>query len=373
MHNRMPVGVALALALLLGMGACVDDPGSSIFAPDDAALARGGPAAPSAAVRILSRNMYLGGNIDHVLADPVGGGDIAWAEIMYTNYPERAAVMAAEILDRKPHLVGLQEVSEYLVFAPDFSLVGGFDYLDILMMYLAPHGYEIVTRAVNFQAIMPMAGLYVRYTDGDAILKLSGVEVHDAGWKHFDEQVNLDDYVPGLGYNFRSFQWADVTVEGQRFLFVNTHMEIQLWAHVQVLQAEELLAFVDETDLPVIMTGDFNSAANRNTEERARTGTYAMIVDAGFDDLWLPHNGIANNSGPSCCQASDLSNVTSELDERIDFIFARDVPYWNGNRSAAAKLQLFGHRPSDRFMTSLGYYLWPSDHAGLFGEILFAY
>jgi endonuclease/exonuclease/phosphatase family metal-dependent hydrolase len=373
MHNRMPIGVALALALLLGMGACVDDPSSPILAPDDAALARGGPVASSVPVRLLSRNMYLGGNIDHVLEDPVSGGATAWAEIMYTNYPERAAVMAAEILDRKPHLVGLQEVSRYLVFAPDFSPLGGFDYLDILMMYLAPHGYEIVTRAQNFQAIIPMGGLYVQYTDGDAILKLSGVDVHDADWKRFDVQVNLGDYVPGLGFNYRSFQWADVTVEGQRFLFVNTHMEVQRWAEVQLLQTEELLDFVDGTDLPVIMTGDFNSAANRNAEERAMTGTYAMILEAGFDDLWLPHNGVANNSGASCCQASDLSNPTSKLDERIDFIFARDVPYWKGNRSASARLQLLGHRPSDRFKTSLGYYLWPSDHAGLFGEILFGH
>jgi hypothetical protein len=370
MQHGLLLRVALALALLLGVGACVDDSNPIIVPDSDAAFSRGAPAAAPAPVRLMSRNLYLGANIDHVLADPVGGGDIAWAEIMRTSYPERAVHIAGEILARMPHVVGLQEVSQYLVLDPTtFTPVGGFDFLDILMAHLAGHGYSVVARTTNFQAYMPMGGFIVRYTDGDAILALAGVDVISTGWKHFDHQVDLDDYVPGLGDNLRSFQWADLVAAGQRMLFVNTHLEVQGWAHVQVLQAAELLAFVNEWAGPVVMVGDFNSAANRNAPARAKTATYAMVLAAGFHDLWLPHDGVANNSGPSCCQASDLSNQASGLDERIDFIFARDVPYFAGNRSAAAKLELVGHRPSDRFQAAGGYYLWPSDHAGLFGEI----
>jgi endonuclease/exonuclease/phosphatase family metal-dependent hydrolase len=372
MQHRMisRVTLALTLALLLGVGACGDNPTT---VPDSgAAFSRGAPAAAPAPVRVMSRNLYLGADIDHVLADPVGGGDIAWAEIMHTSYPERAVRIAGEILARMPHVVGLQEVSQYLVLDPTtFNPVGGFDFLEILMAHLAGHGYSVVTRATNFQAYIPMGGYIVRYTDGDAILALAGVDVITTGWKHFEHQVDLNEYVPGLGDNLRSFQWADLVAAGQRMLFVNTHLEIQMWGHVQVLQAAELLQFVDAWGGPVIMVGDFNSAANRNAPAQAQTATYAMVLGAGFNDLWLPHDGVANNSGPSCCQASDLSNRASQLDERIDFIFARDVPYWQGNRSAAAKLELFGHRPADRFPAAGGYDLWPSDHAGLFGEIRF--
>jgi endonuclease/exonuclease/phosphatase family metal-dependent hydrolase len=374
MHPRMLSGVALALALLLG--ACVDDPGRTTLAPDDASLssARKGDAT---SLRVLSRNLYLGADINHVLSNPETGPDIAWAEIEYTDYPARAAVLAREIADRVPHLVGLQEVTRYTLIDPATSApVLVMDWLDILLQYLHAYGapYEVVTRAANFQTILPMGGFFVHYMDGDAILALPGVDVHTAGWSHFapQNQVDLDEYVDpplGLGLNLRSYQWADVTVAGQQFLFVNTHLEVQRWAAEQERQTMELLEFVDGYDGPVIMVGDFNSAANRNARPESFTASYGMVLAAGFDDLWLPRSGVANNSGLTGVQASDLSNRASELDQRIDFIFARDIPYWKGNRSAATAVSVFGDRPSDRFLAPGGYWLWPSDHAGLFGVI----
>jgi endonuclease/exonuclease/phosphatase family metal-dependent hydrolase len=381
MHMRMLAGVALALALLLGMGACVDDPGQSILGPEGTSLARGGQGNAPTPVRMMSRNLYLGADIDHVLEDPVGGADIAWGEIVYTNYPARAAVLAGEIAARRPHLVGLQEVALYVMrdmntFEPVFML----DFLEILGAYLAAYGvpYQMVTRSPNFQAILPMGGFYVQYMDGDAILALAGaVEVRDAGWRHFSpaNQVNLDDYVPGLGYNFRGFTWADVTVDRQRLLFVNTHLEVQHWADVQERQTAELLGWVNGRRQPTFMVGDFNSAANPNAPERAKTGSYRMILDAGFDDLWLRGRGRFTNDGPTCCQLSNLTNPESVLDERIDFLFARNTPPQNGF-AGGAELHIFGHLPSDRFLTTndlapeLGaYLLWPSDHAGLYGEL----
>lgn len=375
MHRRMLVGVALALALL--SGACVDDPGRTILSPENALLAKGGSSGASE-LRVVSRNLYLGADIDHVLEDPISGPDIAWAEIMHTDYPSRAPVLAREIVDRMPHLVGLQEVTRYTLIDPQtLTPVMVVDWLDILLGYLHAFGapYQVVVRAENFQTILPMGGLLVHYLDGDAILALPGVTIHDQGWQHYATQVNLDDFTPiplGLGENFRSYQWADVSVEGLDFLFVNTHLEIQRWAAEQEAQTAELLEFVDGYAGPVVMSGDFNSAANRNAQAHSFTGTYQMVLDAGFDDLWLPHNGVRNNTGLSGVQASDLSNRTSELDQRIDFLFGRDLPYWKGNRAAATALSLFGHRPSDRFLAPGGYYLWPSDHAGLFGQILLA-
>jgi endonuclease/exonuclease/phosphatase family metal-dependent hydrolase len=374
MHPRMLVGVALALALLLG--ACVDDPGRTILAPEDATFAKAQKGG-AAELRLMSRNLYLGADIDHVLIDPAGGPDIAWAEIQYTDYPSRAPILAREIVDRMPHLIGLQEVSRYTLIDPaTMTPALQLDWLHILVGYLHAYGapYQVVERAYNFNAYLPMGGYIVHYLDGDAILALPGVDIHDSGWRHFleENQVDLDEFTPiplGLGYNLRSFQWADVTVEGQRLLFLNTHLEVQRWAAQQEGQAAEILEFVDGYDGAVVMVGDFNSAANRNAPRRANTATYDMMLDAGFDDLWLPHNGVSNSSGPSCCQVSDLSNRASELDERIDFIFARGLHYWKGNRAASASLSLVGHRPSDRFLAPGGYHLWPSDHAGLFGAI----
>lgn len=365
MHFRSLVRLAASLGLVLALGACADDttspPLTSTLSTD--ASAGGAP------VRLMSRNMYLGADIDHVLFDPVNGPDIAWYEINRTNYPERAARLAAEIVEHRPHLVGLQEVTRYTLIDPTtFTPIMRVDWLDILMAYLAPHGYRVVSRATNFQTYLPMGGNLVHYLDGDAIIASADVTVHEDDWKHFDVQVNLDDYLPGLGRNFRSYQWADVTVNGSRFLFVNVHLEVQGWKEVQVEQTAELLEFVNGKAMPTFMVGDFNSAANSDAPERAKTATYGMVLAAGFDDLWLRGNGRFTTSGPTCCQASDLSNAVSELDERIDFIFARNTPSAKGY-AGGANVRIFGNDPSSRFVTTHGYYLWPSDHAGLFGEL----
>lgn len=376
MHPAPLSRLALTFVLLLALGACADDPASVPVAPDGAAFQRAGPHAAATPIRMLSRNLYLGADIDRVLEDPIGGAALAFAELMHTDYPSRAAVMAQEIAARRPHVVGLQEVSTYDIFivtAMGPVVVQTIPFLPILLQNLAALGitYDVVEMAQNISVTLPLPfqiqgfDAFVTYRDGDAILAEPGVQVHDSDWKHFEAQVEL----PGIGPNLRSYQWADVTVQGQRFLLVNTHLEIQRWAEVQGLQTAELLAFVAGYDGSVFMLGDFNSAANRNAPERARTATYPMILGAGFDDLWLPHNGVSNNSGLTCCQASDLSNRPSDLDQRIDFIFARDVAYWRGSRSAAARLEVFGDRTSDRFRTEAGYYLWPSDHAGIAGEI----
>ncbi len=365
----------LAVAIALSTAACHDS-STPILAPDDAAFARGGQAQAAVNISALSRNLYLGADIDRVLEDPVGGPALAFAELQRTDYPSRAVALAREIADRRPQLIGLQEAAHYDIgivtpFGP--VIVQQLPFLGILLLELGNLGltYQVAVFAENIEVTLPLPfeiqgfPAFVTYRDGGAILVDPGVAVHNAGFKHYDVQVDL----PGLGPNLRSFHWADVTVDAQRLLFVNTHLEIQRWAEFQEAQAAELLAFVAGYAGPVVMVGDFNSAANRNAPERARTATYAMVLGAGFDDLWLPHNGVTNNSGLTCCQESDLSNRPSELDQRIDFIFARDVDYWKGNRSAATRVEVFGDRPSDRFRTDAGYYLWPSDHAGVFGEI----
>jgi endonuclease/exonuclease/phosphatase family metal-dependent hydrolase len=371
MHIRMPVRVALALCLVLSTGACVDDSGPTSLTRDEMQAA-GQAGGVNATVKLMSRNLYLGGNIDHVLFNPTSGAETVWGEINYTNYPERAGRLAAEIIARRPQLVGLQEVTRFVLLDPyTYASITVVDWLDILMMYLAPHGYVVVTRATNFQTYIPMGGYIVHYTDGDAIIALaSQVQVHSAGWQHFAEanQVNLDEYIEDLGYNYRSYQWADVTVSRQRFLFVNTHLEVQHWPDVQERQAAELIAFVNSMRMPTFMVGDFNSAANPNAPAESKTGTYRMLLDAGFDDLWLRGNGRFTNNGLTCCQASDLKNTVSELDQRLDILFARNTPNMKGF-AGGADLYVFGDAPASRFPTSYGYYLWPSDHAGLYGEL----
>lgn len=371
MSTRTSPTLTLLVLAALASASCADGPGAAVVSPDEAALMAG--SADPAPVAVLSRNLYLGADIDRVLSDPVNGGALAWAEITRTNYPERAAALAAEIVGRAPHLVGLQEVSRFVVLDPaTFTELAVIDFLDILNLHLQAAGapYQVVTRAVNFQAILPVGDLLVQYTDGDAILaSADGVTVENAGSRHFalENQVDLGAVVPGLGYNLRGFQWADVRVDGQAFRFVNTHLEIQRWADIQERQTAELLAFLESGDGPIVMVGDFNSAANPDAPAASRTGSYAAIRATGFADLWLRDGG-APDGGLTCCQRSDLSNDEPQLTQRIDFIFARNVPSDDGY-AGRESLHLVGDNAADRFPTSAGYDLWPSDHAGLFGEL----
>lgn len=365
---RHRLHLVLPLALVLAAGACADDPGSALLSPDDAAHARGGQSAAPEPVRMLTRNLYLGADIDAVLADPIGGAAAAWAEVQHTNYPVRAGLLADEIAALRPHLIGLQEVTRYTVFAADFTPIQELDFLDVLLLHLGARGleYEVVTRATNLSVFLPLGDIFIQYTDGGAILKAPGVEVHEAGWRHFASQVVLP--APVNEPNLRSFHWADVTVDAQRFLFVNTHLEIQRWADEQVGQTAELLEFVDAWGGPVFMVGDFNSAANPGARPESRTPTYRMVLDAGFDDLWLRGHGRFTNAGLTCCHASDLSNPEPELDQRIDYIFGRNVPSGKGY-AGGAELQVVGDESGDRFCLAPDYCLWPSDHAGVFGEV----
>ena len=109
----------------------------------------------------------------------------------------------------------------------------------------------------------------------------------------------------------------------------------------------ELLSGPAQTTLPLIMLGDFNSAADGST-----TATYGLLTAAGLVDTWnAAHPG---DPGLTCCQAADLLNATSTLRVRFDVIFTR------GNFEVLDS-EIVGEELDDR--TPAG--LWPSDHAGV--------
>jgi len=71
------------------------------------------------------------------------------------------------------------------------------------------------------------------------------------------------------------------------------------------------------TNLPVVFIGDFNSKA-----DGTGTPTYLKIIDAGFIDAW---NIRGKGNGFTCCQAENLLNQVSSLDERLDLVLFRVI------------------------------------------------
>ncbi len=360
-------GRRIPLALLFGalaLSACADDPSGAVLAPDEAATTRAGAGAP-APVTVMTRNLYLGADFALVLE-----GNVAEAlqQVSTTLFPLRVPALVQEIMAVQPHLIGLQEVTTY-EFTPECGFpLPSIDFIDMLTGALG--GTYTAYYSENVSVPVPAGGgCVITYTDADAILVRAGteVEVHDSWAGPYEAQVVL----PQLGNleNKRGYQWVDVSVEGQRFFFVNTHLEVQGWAEIQEAQAMELLEVVGELGGPVIMVGDYNSAANPGAPAASRTATYGMVLDAGFDDLWLRHHGKFTGTGLTFGHAADLSNEEPFFDQRLDLVFARNVPSGAGY-AGGVEMDVVGEEDGDDFIAYnpvLGeeVHLWPSDHAGV--------
>lgn len=342
-----------------------------VLGPDQSSL-NGVLADP--AVVVMSRNLYLGANID-ALFEP--GGDLseavaaALAQVQRTDFRERAKALAQEIHDVQPHLVGLQEVTTYTVTDANGNVIPGFGFplgflealqAELLALgddYVVAHRVQHLSFTLPLGDAVPVPGLSITYADADAILARADLSISNPGGGQFINQQFLS--VGGVVFpNLRGWVQVDAEVEGVPLRFANTHLEIQLFAEVQEEQAGELIDILSDSPLPVVLVGDFNSAANHDAPEESRTDSYHMLRNAGYEDLWVrePHSV----GGLTCCHADDLSNTTREFTQRIDLVLVRWGKAGFGGQS---RMEIVGEETDDIFTHPVGYTLWPSDHAGV--------
>jgi endonuclease/exonuclease/phosphatase family metal-dependent hydrolase len=154
----------------------------------------------------------------------------------------------------------------------------------------------------------------------------------------------------------RGWTAVDVTLQGRTIRLVNTHLE-RNGPDVQIAQAAELIAGPANTDLPVVLLGDLNSAAGAGgVPGESATPTYRNMLAAGFRDVWaLTH---ASEAGFTCCQREDLSNPVPSLTERIDVVLTKGA-------LTAATAQRVGVTTRERTPSGL----WPSDHSGVWAAV----
>lgn len=362
----------LALAGLVPL-ACTDDATDRLLAPD-------GPSAAfhdAEGITVMTQNLYLGANIDLLLAaEDAGDVGMVFQQLTTTSAGQfgRARQLALQIALERPHLVGLQEVTTYT-----FETAAGaqtLDFLEVLQAYLdyfhylmplTPYTYTAIRNdltGVTFPASAFGSFPDVTYEDADAILVRSDVDLlGDPDLVTYEARQIFS--VAGTAFpNLRGYQAVTARVNGEVIHFVNTHLEVQMFEPVQLLQTAELIAAMEEIDVPVVMVGDFNSAANHDAPEDQKTESYHMFRQAGFADLWLrePHSV----GGVTCCQAADLTNPESELTQRLDLVLVR---YGNAGFGGQSVTEVVGEEPGDRITVEdpvLGELtLWPSDHAGV--------
>jgi hypothetical protein len=323
--------------------------------------------AGSSGIKVMTYNVYYGTNADPLLSvtDP--------NQIPFVAVGVRALLDTtnfAEIAKERPHLVGLQEAALYRIQSPGDAALGGtepatdtlYDFLALLVDSLATHGVQYVVAAADattdieipiYTGVGAIPFDDVRLTDRDAVLVRG-----DVAWG----EAQADKYsahIPAFGSGVYE-GWASVvaTFGGRDYRFVSTHLEFQEAKAVNEAQADELVALLEDETRPTILVGDFNSDAYGLLPEKA-TASYGKMLDAGFVDSWnWPGR---HNAGLTCCQADNLLNPFGTYDERVDFIFTRNMPQVKHAGTLVLDRTLVGDRPGDRTVSGL----WPSDHAGL--------
>lgn len=360
------IGLALMLA------ACSD---ASFIEPesfDQAAFEKRGKESASS-LSVMTRNMYVGANVDRIIEEsdpnlvPLRVAE-EWARLQSTDYASRARALAAEIVENRPHLVGLQEVSLFRTQDPaDFQLNAtdvALDFLPTLLDEIEAAGgdYRVVgiiqDTDVEVPRLNPDFSLTdVRLTDYDAVLARGDVEVANV------TAVNYQAYVPIPGISIkRGYVALDATVKGRTYRFVNTHLEPSSTfdGYFQALQAAELIATLASEDLPLIVVGDFNAWAPTSP-------VYQSFLAAGYEDAWTLIPG-SPGDGLTCCHVPDLNNGTVDFDRRIDLVLFRNTEGLFSPGTGSVHGEVVGEEYDDRTDTGL----WPSDHAGVVIRFQFA-
>lgn len=340
--------VALAAALsIVGLGA--------VAAP---AAAQKGPM-----VTVMSRNVYLGGNLMPSIAAPtlpefLAANAALLSHVDLVDFRHRAKLIAKEITEHKPDLVGLQEVALWRtgpINHPAAATEVRYDYLALLMSELAASGHPYNVAVVQSEADLeaPAGAPYlldVRLTMRDVILVRHGGRVQVTGTSSGNFTNSLVFPLPAVGGTAASTRgWTAVdVVHGQReFRFVNTHLEAFHFG-VRLLQARELLAGpLGGAPGDVILVGDINSGPELPVPENRLA--YLALVAEGMVDSWpILHPGEA---GYTAGLGDDLTQPAGDVEHRIDMVMFRgDV--------VPVSSEVFGTKrqtPDGR---------WASDHLG---------
>ncbi len=369
-------------------------------------------------VKVLTQNLYVGSDLFQILDDtkpvPVVAAQI-FSDVQMTDFFSRVEVIADLIAKRRPHLVGLQEVSllrtecpSNILFPPHDPTPNALDvfadYQQILLEALVARGldYEVIASIENADVELPAVNapgllpdcvapfIDVRLTDFDITLKRGDVAANTIMEKRF--AANFPVPTPAGPVTFyRGFTVVDAEINGRAVRFANTHLEVDGNAFAnffQFAQAYELtqtlnaLALSPWGDRPLIVGGDFNSSPDKFYAdcflpdpltgvfvENGCLSAYGLMATNGYADTWDLRDDDESKPGFTCCQAPLLDNKKSELDRRIDQVWYRG-PLTSGGgleQLDEVKVKVTGAKKKDKTVNGL----WSSDHAGVFSVLKF--
>jgi endonuclease/exonuclease/phosphatase family metal-dependent hydrolase len=387
------VGLAATMALALPLGAQAKRPHAAEVTP---------PAKKKVAVKVMTRNLFLGADLTPAIEAPdpaaffaANGGILR--EVDETDFPRRAPTLAAEIRKKKPDLVGLQEVALWRTAPPSLDPIAEgpsatdveYDFLDLLLDELnrgkKRYRIAVVQPEFDFEApadendepgdgppgLLADTELNGRLTMRDAILvrknrkRGTKIKVKNPIAGHFENLLEVT--VAGAVPIDVTRGWTGVDVKltkGQRgkkakrkFRFFNTHLEAfddeTQTPSIRQLQAQEMAEIATDPYYgyggePVILLGDLNSDDDTVAPDDQKA--YRAMLAAGFTER-------STDSPLSCCVSSLFTSPPSEFDHQVDHIMT-DQPQ---NRVKLLRSSVVG--------TAQVGGIYPSDHAGVVSRL----
>lgn len=310
---------------------------------------------------VATYNVYLGADLALLFGarsiDELGErAELVQGQLAATDFAQRARAVARVVVREGVDVLGVQEVTRWgsAPVLPDGSLGTDEpveDFLPLLLAAFEAEGapYDVHAVNENFAGGLPVGDRWLSIVGANVVLVRRGgafiVTGEDTGT--FAMRLDMPTGIPGVTFPIlRSWGAVDGTVAGRSVRFVVTHTEAYD-AGPRDAQRDELVAAIGDPGYPVVVVGDFN----------ARPDVVGM--PAPYVDAWTAA-GNDPAAGHTCGQGAVLDNAESTLDERIDYVFARDL--------AVRACHVVGDRPEDR-TTPDG--LWPSDHAGVVARLEF--
>jgi hypothetical protein len=342
----------------------------------------------------MTRNLYLGADIDR----PVAAAQAAQAQglppqavvvalanathvtravVDHTNFAVRARLLAREIANNRPDLVGLQEVAWWRHGPLQLDQVGvpnseitDYDYLQLLLDALAARGVRYVPAVVGLRADVEAPSFTgtgsadardIRLTMRDVILKRADSKVKVVDTHDQIYATNLNVSIVGVPIDFdRGFQWADVRMGSRSFRFVNSHFEA-FSSDIALAQATELLATAPATGRGTVFVCDCNSdplnSSVKPFDHVPHKAPYELITQT-FTDQWLTWRPA--EQGWTSGLSETVDDPTADgFDHRIDMVFGRSA---SGKALRVDRGLVTGTSVRNRDPATG---LWPSDHGGV--------
>ena len=322
-------------------------------------------------IKVATYNMYLGAELLDIFLSSspeelVAEVGEAYSDMQAGRPDERIDEIADQIATASPDVVGLQEVALWRTgepFDPAAAETVAYDYLQMLLDSLAERGAHYAPVAVQTNLDRELTGFFpaappldIRYTDRVAILARTDLQTSRLkleGTQTGTFKVLLPVLLLGNPLEIpRGWASVDIKHRGRIYRFVNAHLEA-FDDTVQYYQALELLQGPTNTDMPVILAGDFNSDPIFNG------ASYNALLGGGFTDIWTAAG--SGGAGHTWPLSPENPAVILTPFWRVDHIMAR-------GSVTLSSIDVIGEDPLLDLTTPSSFR--PSDHAGLTATVL---